>query len=283
LIGKEIIEKLKSIGFKEYEAKVLLVLLKGIPMSASDIAKEAKLIRNSIYDTLKSFAEKGYCNEIETNTVLKYQVIDPRIIADKVEKEYNETAKKRISTLRDTFENINELYTQKKVDEDEQESIELIRGFNRHRSVKYLEFFNKARFEILAMSRLRGLVTDEINEFTQNFVSKGGKIKSIYMAGLDFKVMKGGKPGPADSDDLIRVCRLFESFGEEVKLTIIDIPNLIIADRERVFLNISGKKNRKDQTDLIIHNEKYANNMVDLFNQYWVNSFSIGEYEHGNK
>lgn len=274
---------MKSIGFKEYEAKVLLVLLKGVPMSASEIAKEANLLRNSIYDTLKSFAEKGYCNEIETNTVLKYQVIDPRIIADKVEKEYNESAKKRISTLRDTFENINEIYTHKKVDEDEHESIELIRGFNRHRSVKYLEFFNKAKFEILAMSRLRGLVTDEINEFTREFVSKGGKIKSIYMAGLDFKVVKNGKPSPAESDDLIRVCRMFESFGEEVKLTYIDIPNLIIADKERVFLNIAGKKNRKDQTDLIIHNEKYANNMVDLFNQYWVNSFSIGEYDRGNK
>ncbi|RPI16078.1 MAG: hypothetical protein EHM58_12605 [Ignavibacteriae bacterium] len=283
MTSKEIIEKMKSIGFKEYEAKTLLVLLKGIPMSASEIAKEAKLIRNSIYDTLKSFAEKGYCNEIETSTVLKYQIIDPRIISDKIKHEYNEAAKNRITTLEDTFENINDIFTKKKIEEDGPESIELIRGFNRHRSVKYMEFFNKAEFEILAMSRLRGLVTDEINEFTKNFTAKGGKIKSIYIAGLDFKVFRDGKPVAAESDDLVRVCRMFESFGEELRLTYIDIPNLIIADKKRVFLNISGKKNRKDQTDLIIHNENYAKNMIDLFNQYWVNSFTIGEYEHGNK
>jgi len=87
---KELIEKLKSIGFKEYEAKIFLVLLKGIPMSATEIAKESGLIRNSIYDTLKSFAERGYCNEIETSTVLKYQIIDPQVIVDKVEREFNE-------------------------------------------------------------------------------------------------------------------------------------------------------------------------------------------------
>jgi len=64
-------------------------------MSASEIAKECKLIRNSIYDTLKSFVEKSYCNEIETNTVLQYQLIDPDVIFDKIEKEYSDSFKQR--------------------------------------------------------------------------------------------------------------------------------------------------------------------------------------------
>lgn len=96
-MNKPIIEKLKFIGLKEYEAKILLVLLKGMPMSASEIAKEAKLIRNSIYDTLKSFAEKGFCNEIETNTIHKYQIIDPKVIADKIERDYETSNHERIN------------------------------------------------------------------------------------------------------------------------------------------------------------------------------------------
>ncbi len=278
---KELIEKLKSLGFKEYEAKVLIVLLKGKPMSASEIAKEAKLIRNSIYDTLKSFAEKGYCNEIETNTVLKYQIIEPRVIADKIRHDYRESLRTRIEAVDDTFGEIETLFKDKKSDLSESESIELIRGFNKHRVVKYMELIQQAKFEILSMNKIRGLITEDINEFTQNFTKNGGKIRSIYRAGLDFKVMKNGVPAHANNDDLIRVCKMFESFGEELKLSEINIPNLIIVDREKVFLNIAGKKSRTDQTDLIIYNSAIANNMLDLFNYYWEQSYTIGEYKNG--
>ena len=61
---EDIIEKLKELGFKEYESKVFSVLLKGSLMRASEIAKEAKIVRNSIYDILKSFVEKGGMNKI---------------------------------------------------------------------------------------------------------------------------------------------------------------------------------------------------------------------------
>ena len=71
---EEILDKLRVVGFKENESKVLLALLKGGMMSASEIAKESHIIRNSIYDILKSFVEKGYCNEIETNTILKSSI-----------------------------------------------------------------------------------------------------------------------------------------------------------------------------------------------------------------
>ena len=88
--------------------------------------------------------------------------------------------------------------------------------------------------------------------------------------------MKNGVPAHANNDDLIRVCKMFESFGEELKLSEINIPNLIIVDREKVFLNIAGKKSRTDQTDLIIYNSAIANNMLDLFNYYWEQSYTIG-------
>jgi sugar-specific transcriptional regulator TrmB len=107
---KEIIDKLKSVGFKEYEAKVFVVLMKGIPLSVSEIAKEANLIRNSIYDTLKSFAEKGFCNEIETNTILKYQIINPEIIIGKVEKDFEESNTNRLMTLNDAIGELQEVY-----------------------------------------------------------------------------------------------------------------------------------------------------------------------------
>lgn len=281
--NKEIIEKFKSIGFKEYEAKIFIVLMKGIPLSASEIASEAKLIRNSIYDTLKAFAQKGFCNEIETTSTLKYQIINPEIIIGKVEKEYNDINKNRVSTLKDAFGELQNFYKKNSPESDDTiDNVELIRGFNKHRVAKYMELINNAKFEILSMNRLKGLITDEINDFTKKFTKKGGVIKSLYKISLDFKVMKGGKAVAASNDDLINVCEMFERFGEEVKLTVAEIPNMVIIDREKVFLNITGDSSiaKNKQTDLIINDKPYTENMRDLFINYWEKSATIKEY-HG--
>jgi sugar-specific transcriptional regulator TrmB len=279
---KELIDKFKSIGFKEYEAKIFLVLFKGIPMSASEIAKECNLIRNSIYDTLKSFAERGYCNEIETSSVLKYQIIDPQIIVDKIEREFNESNKSRITTLKDTFTQIQTHYNSNAdshlVKED---SVELIRGFNKHRVAKYTELVKNAKKEILGMNRIKGIVTEELSGFGRQFVKKGGVIKYIYKISLDFKIMKNGKAVPAGKEDLIRVCESFEKNKEQVRLTELNIPNVGIFDGEQVFINVtSNLPNAKNkQSDLIIKNADFVNNMRDLFEYYWQNSITIEEYK----
>lgn len=279
---KELIEKFKSIGFKEYEAKIFLVLLKGIPMSATEIAKESGLIRNSIYDTLKSFAERGYCNEIETSTVLKYQIIDPHVIVDKVEKEFNESNKSRISVLKDTFTEIQSHYNSNlHLLTAKEDSVELIRGFNKHRVAKYTELVQNAKREILGMNRIRGIITDELSDFGREFVKKGGTIKYIYKVSLDFKIMKEGKAAAATKEDLIKVCEMFESNGEQVRLTDLNIPNVGIFDGETVFVNItSNLSNTKNkQSDMIIKHSDFVSNMRDLFEFYWQNSMTIEEYK----
>lgn len=278
-MNKAIIEKLKASGFKEYEAKVLSVLMKGYPLSVPEIAKEAKVLRNSIYDILKSFAHKGYCNIIETNTTLKYQIIDPEIIIDKTEKEFVEANRKRVADLKDAFNDLKNSY--KSISGDDRiDNVELIRGFNKHRSAKFIEIVHTAKKEILSMNRLRGLVSEEINNFSKKFISNGGIIKSLYKISLDFKVKKGDKVVPATNDDLIRVCELFESFGELVRLTSEEIPNMVIIDREKVFMNI-GKGTA--QTDLVINDKLYAKNMRDLFENYWDKSAVVSEFQKSSE
>jgi sugar-specific transcriptional regulator TrmB len=280
-----LVKELILIGFKEYEAKVLTVLLKGIPMSASQIAKEAKLIRNSIYDTLQSFAEKGYCNEIETNTVNKYQIIDPKVIADKIEHELKSMSQERIDSLRATFSEAQDIYRSSKKEVGEPDIIELIRGFNKHRVQKYIELIRTAKTEILTMNRLRGLVSPELDNFTKKFIRNGGIVRSIYKSSLDFKVMKYGKPVNAVQEDLINVLRKFESIGEKIRVSESNIPNLVIIDREKTFVHITGKSisARNKQTDLIVNDKDYTANMLDLFEFYWGKAITINEFTKKEK
>ncbi len=280
---KAIVEKFKSIGFKEFEAKVFIVLMKGIPMSVPEIADEAKLLRNSIYDTLKTFAEKGFCNIIETNTTLKYQIINPEVIIGKLEKDYTESLRNKLSVLKNTFGELDSFYKDNPATSDDKaDNVELIRGFNKHRVLKYMELIKSAKREILSMNKLKGIVTDDINDFSLDFIKRGGTIRSLYKISLDFRVKKGDKTINASNEDLVNVCRMFEKNGEEVKLTAIEIPNMVIIDREKIFLNLTGAPEtlKNKQTDLVINDRQYAENMHDLFNNYWERSATPEEFHN---
>ncbi len=276
-MNKELlIERLKSLGFKEYESKVLIVLLSGSPMSASEIAKEAKIIRNSIYDILKSFVSKGYCNEIETNTILNYQIIDPAIILDKIASDYKRNYNTRVESLNETFGELQQIYkTESTKIEGPDRNIQLIRGFNKHRVARYIELVNSSTKEILGMYSPRRVVVEELSRDAQKFIKSGGVISSIYQLSDDSVL----------NDELIKACELFQKGGEQVRLAKFKLPNISVFDSENVFINLSADKNvpKHKQADLIIKNTDYAGHMRDLFLHYWEQALTIEYYKKENK
>ena len=276
----ELIERLKTLGFKEYEAKVFIVLLKGSSMSASEIAKEAKIIRNSIYDILKSFVLKGYCNEIETNSILKYELINPEVIFDKIEYNINQSKTKEISTLKDTFNKLLPLYKTNVNDSNSNVNIELIRGYNQHREVKFIELLRNAKKDIHFMIKLEHFISEEVDETAKKFIKKGGVIRSVYEAGEDIKVKRGNKWQQGTVNDLIKIVENYEKYGEQLKLCNFPVPNLTVFDREIVFFNIKdGTLPRHNEADIIIRNKEFAQNMLIVFESYWDKAFSIKDFK----
>jgi HTH-type transcriptional regulator, sugar sensing transcriptional regulator len=279
-VSNELIDRLKDLGFKEYESKVFSVLLNGSLMSASEIAKKANIIRNSIYDILKSFVDKGYCNEIETNSVLQYQIIDPAIIFDKIERSINESHKRNLELLKSTRANAQPIYDSKDKDEDKSINVELIRGIHAHRVAKYISLLKETQSKLYGMYRLKGLVSEELDEIAGSLIKKGGEVRSIYHVGLDFKVQKEGKAQTATHKDLIRVMEAFEKNGEQVRLSEKDIPNMTIFDDKKVFFNLGDKSIPSNKrADLIVKYDDFAGYMKDLFDYYWTNSMTLEEYK----
>lgn len=282
--SKDLISKLQELGFKEYESKVFLVLLNGSAISASEIAEKAGIRRTSVYEILKSFAARGFCNEIETNTILKYEIIDPRVIADKIEREIKQSNESKLSNLKDTFKNLEEIQKTSDISNGNKVNIELIRGFNKHRQTKFIELFNKAEKEILFMIRLEGYISEELDSRAKDFFKKGGVIKSIYEASLNFKIIKDNSRSNATIEDLIRICKRFEKSGEQVRISKFHLPNMTIFDKKIVFINIQDKSvPRHNNADIIIRNEEYANRMIDLFNFNWNRSDSVSDFTNSEK
>ncbi len=264
------IEKLKYLGFTDYEAKVFIALLKGSLMSASEIADDAKIRRTDVYNILKSFVEKGYSNEIETNSILKYELIDPDIILDKLERRINDKRQKELDTLKETFKELKPLHRTKESDSVKRVNIELIRGYNQHRETKFLELLKNAKKEILFMVKLEHAVMNEVDATAKKFMKNGGVIKSLYQVNDNFRIKKDNKWSKGTVSDLVKACEFFEKSGEKLRLSHSPVPNMTIFDREFVFLNITDKTLPKhNEADVLIKNKEFAENMIIVFESLW--------------
>jgi len=276
----ELIQKLKSLGFTEYESKVFLALIKGHNMSAPEISKSAKIRRTDVYDILKSFVEKGFCNEIETNSVLMYEIINPDVILDKLELKAQKEKEKHIKSLKDTFNELKPLFATEKTEKNKSFNVELIRGYNVRRVEKFYELMRSSKKEILLMIRMEMYISDQIDKTAAEFIGRGGIIKSIYELSENFKIKKHDRWTDCTNEDLQKVFSGFENNGEEVRLSKTKIPNLAIFDRETVFLNVVDKSDTKknNEADVIFNNKDFAETMAEMFCRAWEKSYSLKEY-----
>lgn len=278
----ELIDKLETLGFTKYESKVFITLFKGYNMSAPEVAEGAKLPKSSAYDILKSFSERGYCNEIQTPSKIRYEMIDPEIIKGKIENELDKSYTSKLKVLNSSFEQLTPLYKSELLS-DSKVDVELIKGFNKYRFTKFLDLLKSSKEEMLLMNKLEGHVSKDLDVVSRMFFKKGGKIRSIYEASLGFKFEKDGKWVDVTQSDLIDLCEKFEKEGEQIRLADKVPQNMAIFDRKVVFISLVDKtKTKNNRTDVIIRNAEYASNQIELFELYWNKSLTIEEYKKKN-
>lgn len=275
-----VISKLESLNFKEYEAKILLELIKAGILSASELAEKTKVKRSTVYDALKKFTSKGYCNEIETNSITQFQIIPPEVIGDKIEKELIKAHHASINAITEVTTELKKIYKAGESDESKLINVELIRGHNRHRRLKFEELFKQAKKEVLFMVRLEHAVSEELDENAREFLKNGGVIKSIYEVGSNFRIQKDGVFSDKKFGDVLTAIENYEKSGEQPRLSEMQLSNTTIIDREIVYMNIVDKDiPRHNNSDIIIKNKESAKNFIDLFNFYWENSYSVSDYK----
>lgn len=273
-------ENLLKLGFTEKESKVFLVLLRGDLMAASDVAKEANIRRTDVYDILNQFSKAGYINEIETNRITMFQMIDPRIIGDKVQSDTIRKANLQAQNAKTVFDNLFPLYKSKLSAGQDFINIELVRGHNRHREAKFAEYTKEARNEILLCLGLKneGGVTTESDKTMEAFIKRGGICKCIYDMPEYVKIYRDFKLETATFKDSLPLFKNYEKGGAQIRFTKESICNFAIFDRYTVYLNIfepvlpKGKR-----SDIIIKNKELATFLANTFEFYWGNSKSINE------
>jgi len=277
---KEIINKLEKLGFTSYESKVFLVLMKGHNMTAAEIAKEASIPRTSVYDILKIFTEKGLCNEIETPSKLRYEMIDPDVVEAKLRNEFKTTLNTKLDELSSSFGELKNLY-KVEAPEEKKVKIELLRGFNKQRHLKFIDLLRESKEEILVTNRIEGgRVSQEQSEEVKKFLEGRGILKTIYEINTNFKIKVDNKWVSVDMNGLVNLCETFEKQGEKIKL-LKNVPqNFTVFDGKVVFVNLIDETvTQYNKSDIIIRNERYAQTMKDLFNFNWDSAMTVQEFK----
>ena len=276
---EEILKNLESLGYTNYEAKVLYTLVEGHLMTGSEVSKQAKIPRSSAYTILRKFAEKGICNEIQTSSVVQYELIDPKVVRDKIEKEIHDKYKTQISSLTDSFEKLQPVFKAREL-ESKKIDVELIKGFNRHRDVKFLDLLRSSREEILLMNRVDVLMFAEQDEASKQFSKKGGVIKCIYEASERIKIRTNGGVKEYTPEGFIEICEKYEKQGEQIRLVDTVLQNVAVFDRKVVFVNLFDPSIPKyNRSDIIVKNENFANFMADTFNACWEKAETIAQFK----
>jgi sugar-specific transcriptional regulator TrmB len=278
-MNKEIIGNLEALGYTNYESRVFYALFTGNNMTTTEIAKAAGIPRSSAYEILKEFTKQGICNEIETSSVVRYQLIDPKVVEDKIEREIHDTYKSKISKLKTSFEKLEPIFSRGEGNE-EKVDVELIRGFNKHRNMKFMNLLKEAKEEVLLMIRLESNVSPELDEAAINLYKRGGTIRSIYEASYSFKIKMGDKWENVSPEGLLELCKGFEKQGENVRISERIFQNMAIFDRKTVFVSlVDPSLPRYNRSDIIVHNENYAKSMAEYFQSCWDKSYTTEEFE----
>jgi sugar-specific transcriptional regulator TrmB len=277
---EEIVKNLEKLGFTVYESKVFCVLFEGHMLTASEIARKAEIPRSSAYDVLKIFIKQGICNEIQTSSVTKYEMVDPAIVQDKIEKEIHDSFNSRMTNLKDSFDKLQPIFRAKEM-EGQKVDVELIKGFNKHRYAKQQELFNSSERELLMMTKLEGHVSSEADEHVAEFIKNGGKVRTIYEVGTKFRLNIDGEWKELSEDEMIDFCAGLAIEGEEIRLINKINQNMAIYDRKTVYLSLVDPTiSRYNRSDIIVKNENYANTMADYFETQWNTALTPGEFKN---
>jgi len=266
---KEAINKLEKIGFTNYEAKVFLALYQGYIMSAADVAKEARIPRPSVYNILRDFAKRGYCNEIDTPSKQLYEIIDSSFIQGKLENDTRTNFENRLMGIKDCFNEIKPLYKSKKPKEFKTD-VKLIRGYNLYREVKFLELVKNSGKGIMVMNRFRGNVSSKLDKESIELHKRGGYVKSIYENTTNFRIKLDNEWKNVTKEDLIKLCEEFVKHGEQIRF-LNEVPQFIaVFDEKTVYISLHDENTPSpENSDIIIKNTRFAGFIISLFNLYW--------------
>ena len=287
-----IINRIKEMGFSEYEAKCYLALFERKSLAVSEISKLTRIARTNTYDAMDKLLKRGLVVSMPGKTK-KYRVSDPSILSvkslelfeanaqaelealerkrqellDQKIKEINLKKKAMQKSIDNIVGELNSLYESNRENKDPLEYIEVIKDFHQSH-IKYLELLGKSQREVLTFSRepymaSSQLLKNEQDKIQEEVASRGVILRAIYQmppeeVAHEYFAAMNVRPGAAlKPQDQTRIIDKLP-----IKLVVLD-------DYACMFTLEDPVENMSSITSLVTEHKAMAISFRFLFESFW--------------
>jgi HTH-type transcriptional regulator, sugar sensing transcriptional regulator len=271
-----LIEKLKQMGFSDYEAKCYLALFERDSLSVSEVSILAGVPRPNAYEALDKLTVKGLCLSIPGKTK-KFAVADPEYLREKQLEKLHQTTLTIQENIDAVAGELLPLYKRRSFDDSPFDYMEIIKDpYHVHRKV--IKLCNDCQEEILTFSKPPYAFSNKKQKEEQRnpqieSLKRGVKVRTIYEL----------PPDDNDKIALFDAARPFLESGEKGR-AIAELPiKMAIFDRKTVlFALVDPVIGRPSVTSLVAEHRALAMSFIVLFESFWEkahDSYMVGNHK----
>lgn len=243
--NNEITTSLSKFGISRDESEIYLALLSSRALTAQEIARQQKMLVNSVYRCAENLIDNGLIVELGMRPK-KFQATSPVSAIENLSRKHQAELKKTANFLSDTLATNQDPNRLKMSLMTGQEII----------FENFVELANCAKSEILVIS-VGEPVPDTIWRAIKESIIKGIKPKFIFHR--------------YDKDNILLVKR-WQTQGVEVRHMPIEGYHLYIFDSYTAVLAASNPEESKERTGVVIYNKAIIEALRTYFFQQWEQS-----------
>lgn len=263
--GPESIRRLTRLGLTSYEAKAYLALIRRDSFTAAQVARQAGLPRQRIYDVLSSLVEKGLASA-RPGSVVKYAATAPELAIDRLINAHRMDLAELESEAHQMVAEMAPAWAAGQVESDPLEYIEVLRD-RRAINERFAELQGSVKDEILVFTKPPYATPPQENveglEVTQSH-----RARSVY------------ELSAFDDPAFVRGVKAFVEAGEEARF-VPELPlKLVIIDETIVMFGMEDPvAGSSDLTIVVVEHPSLAKTLKLAFDSTWAAGLTFEEAE----
>jgi sugar-specific transcriptional regulator TrmB len=261
----ELANRLTRLGLTSYEAKAYLALIRRDSYTAAQVARQAGLPRQRIYDVLGSLVEKGLAST-RPGSVVKYAATSPELAIDRLIQAHRQGLIELEADARGIVAQITPAFEQGQVHTDPLEYIEVLRD-RRAINERFAELQSSVKREILVFTKPPYATPPQENvEGLQ--VTRTHRARSLY------------EYSAFDDPGFIAGVRAFLDAGEEARF-VPHLPlKLVIIDETIVMFGMEDPvAGSPDLTIVVVEHPSLAKTLKLSFDAVWSTGLTFEQAE----
>ncbi|WP_370150440.1 TrmB family transcriptional regulator [Streptacidiphilus sp. EB129] len=259
---------LEELGLTNYEARVYLALIRRDVFTAAEVAREAQVPRQRVYDVLEGLTRRQLA-VLHPGRVAGYSAVAPEVAVDRL-MEQQRRSLGRLERLSDELaRELLPTWDSGRTHTDPLDYVEVLRDAADIRE-RFARIQSDAERELLSFSRPPWVNPPAENvagiEASSRLHAAGRTVRSLYSQDV------------LDDPDVLSVVRQFVDAGEDIRIAESLPLKLVIADGSTVLCDMPDPVARAGATtSLVIRHPSLAETLRLAFKQVWDESPTLDE------